>query len=494
LNDVIASGNLISTRWVLTIKTNEDGSKRHKARLVARGFEDDEKNNVSKGSPVASTPSQRLVTQVLVEKQWKPNSWDYMSAFLQGQCLTRDRQVILQPPPDKVKPGVVWRLKKPVYGLVSAPKAWYDKLCQVVNSCGFNSDVSDEGVFRLLDESTVIGVLALHVDDTLGGGTRAFHATMDQVSEELLVGSREEENFHYKGLRYSTVYLADGTFEVRVDGAEYIAALVLGAEPTGPDDAPLSPSAAVDYRSCAGCVGYVASSFRPDVAVECSMLGRTFTNPTNWDMRKVNNVLRYIKQEQYSLRFRQGAKLLSVFCDSAGPSERGTQGGRLFALTDEKSEEVASWIYWESRKVKRACRSTNTAEVLSMDEGRDTAMWLQQLWFELTGTWLEIRLLGDSEGTSKNIVTTKLPTEKRLRIDLACMRQGLRRGEYSMTWLPSRANLSDPLTKETERSDAPRLEVCMDMKRLLLLALRTNNTHLKGVRQHTKSQEDVRKY
>lgn len=494
LQDVVGNGNLISTRWVLTIKTREDGTKRHKARLVARGFEDDEKRNVSKGSPVASTPSQRLVTQVLVEQQWKITSWDYLSAFLQGQYLSRDSPVILQPPPDFVDDGVVWELKKPVYGLVSAPKAWYDKLCDVVQNCGFDANVSDEGVFRLFDRGDVIGVLALHVDDTLGGGTPEFHRTMDQVSSELLVGSKEEENFHYKGLRYSTVYQKDGTFEVHVDGAEYVDALEFGEESGGPDDERLSPKDAIAYRSCAGCVGYVASSFRPDVAVECSILGRTFMNPTNWDMRKVNNVLKYIKKEQYAMRFRKGAKLLSVFCDSAGPNERGTQGGRVFALTDEKTEEVACWIYWESRKVKRTCRSTNTAEVLAMDEGRDTAMWLQQLWFELTGNTLPIQLLGDSEGTAKNTVTTKLPTEKRLRIDLACMRQGLRRGEYFMTWLPSRSNLSDPLTKESPTSEAARIDVCMNMKRLLLTALRTNNTQLKGVRRITKTQEDVRKY
>jgi hypothetical protein len=172
----------------------------------------------------------------------------------------------------------------------------------------------------------------------------------------------------------------------------------------------------------------------------------------------------------------------------------GTQGGRLFALTDENSETVASWIYWESRKVKRTCRSTNTAEVLAMDEGRDTAMWLQKLWMELMGEFLPNRLIGDSEGTFKNCGTTRLPTEKRLRIDLASMRQGLRRGEFVMTWVPSGANLSDALTKESPRSEASRLSVCMEMKRQLLRAMRTNNTHLKGVRQVTKTQEDVRKY
>jgi hypothetical protein len=171
-----------------------------------------------------------------------------------------------------------------------------------------------------------------------------------------ILKTREEENVHYKGLRYGPVYQRDSTFEVPVDGAEYVDALEFGEESGGPDDERLSPKDAIAFRSCAGCVGYVAPGFRPDVAVECSILGRTFMNPTNWDMRKVDNVLEYIQKEQYAMRFRKGAKLLSVFCGSAGPNERGTQGSRVFALTDEKTEEVACCMYWESRNVKRTCR------------------------------------------------------------------------------------------------------------------------------------------
>jgi hypothetical protein len=43
MQDVPKGENLVTTRWVLTIKTKEDGSERHKARLVARGFEDYER-------------------------------------------------------------------------------------------------------------------------------------------------------------------------------------------------------------------------------------------------------------------------------------------------------------------------------------------------------------------------------------------------------------------------------------------------------------------
>jgi hypothetical protein len=45
-------------------------------------------------------------------------------------------------------------------------------------------------------------------------------------------------------------------------------------------------------------------------------------------------------------------------------------------------------------------------------------MWLKRIWMELTGKDLKVRLVVDSQGALRNAVTTKLPAEKRLRIDL----------------------------------------------------------------------------
>jgi hypothetical protein len=320
---------------------------------------------------------------------------------------------------------------------------------------------------------------------------------MDAVARDLKVGSKEKGNFHYKGLRISTIFPNGDrnlSFDVVVDGDEYMDSTLPMPVPLGlNDDNHLAPRDSANFRSVVGCIGYMASSFRPDLALEASILGRTFVTPTLRDARKANAILSWAKNNRYTLRFRRGVACLTAFSDSAGPNEAGTQGGRVFALTDEESHRVSAWIFWESRKVKRVCRSTATGEILSLGESYDTSKWLQKIWQELTGQNLTIRLVVDSMGILKNIVTTKLPAEKRLRVDLAVVRQGLRQGHFHITWVPSRANLADPLTKESE-SDALRLRPCEAMKRPFLDALRTNCTNLRGVRQETKTQADVSKY
>jgi Reverse transcriptase (RNA-dependent DNA polymerase) len=101
--------NLVTSRWVFTIKTKEDGTRRYKARLVARGFEDDEKANVTRDSPTAANSSHRLVLQLLVEKQWNVTSWDFETAFLQGNPITRD--VFISAPSGYAPVDACWRLK-----------------------------------------------------------------------------------------------------------------------------------------------------------------------------------------------------------------------------------------------------------------------------------------------------------------------------------------------------------------------------------------------
>jgi hypothetical protein len=490
--EVPESANLVTTRWVFAIKTRENGSRRYKARLVARGFEDDERFNVTRDSPTAASSSQRLVLQVLVEKQWTPTSWDFETAFLQGKPIARD--VYISAPEGYAPPHCCWRLKKPVYGLVSAPKAWFDRLCDVIKAHGFEADLSDEAIFRLRDpQRRVVGVLALHVDDTIGGGTKNFHDIMDAVAVDLKVGSREQDNFHYKGLRVTTDRTQE-PFEIIVDGNEYLDSTVPMPIPKDAVDGDsLSPADASLFRSVVGCIGYMSMAFRPDLALETSLLGRVFSAPSVLHARKANSILNWAKANKFDMRFRKGATCLTAYSDSAGPHENATQGGRIFALTDDESHRVSAWIFWESRKVKRVCRSTATGEILSLGESFDTAIWLRAVWQELTGLDLKIRLIVDSMGTLKNVITTKLPTEKRLRIDLGAVRQGLRRGQFDITWVPSRANLSDPLTKESEHENA-RLRPCDRMKRPLLDALRNNCTNLRGITSVTKTQADVSRY
>jgi hypothetical protein len=72
-----------------------------------------------------------------------------------------------------------------------------------------------------------------------------------------------------------------------VDGKEYLQATKEIGIPSGDANDLLSPVAATEFRSVAGCMGYMAFSFRPELAIECSMLGSVSLCPSITDARKV---------------------------------------------------------------------------------------------------------------------------------------------------------------------------------------------------------------
>jgi hypothetical protein len=93
------------------------------------------------------------------------------------------------------------------------------------------------------------------------------------------------------------------------------------------------------------------------------------------------------------------------------------------------------------------CRLSLASEVLSAVEGYDATIWLLTLWKEISGQALDTLSVTDSESQQQKAVSTALPTEKRLRIDMALLRQGLCRGEHGHVWAGSSSNLAISLTK-----------------------------------------------
>ena len=96
----------VSTRWVCTEKDSEKG-KIVKARLVARGFEEDN-SNIRRDSPTCCKESLRLALIVIASNHWEVNSLDSQSAFLQGSRISRD--LFIKPPPEAYIANI-WKLQ-----------------------------------------------------------------------------------------------------------------------------------------------------------------------------------------------------------------------------------------------------------------------------------------------------------------------------------------------------------------------------------------------
>ena len=94
-----------------------------KARLVARGFEEDCLSKFEKESPTCYKDTFRAVLSLAAQNKWNLQTIDIKTAFLQGETINRNVYII--PPTEaKCKSNHIWKLNKCVYGLSDAPLKW----------------------------------------------------------------------------------------------------------------------------------------------------------------------------------------------------------------------------------------------------------------------------------------------------------------------------------------------------------------------------------
>ena len=154
--------SLISTRWVMTKK-----GEKYKGRLVAHGFE--ELSNYRCDSP---TVTKRFVFTLAVSIRWKLESLDITSAFLQAYKIYRN--VFIKPPAMFRTNGLVWKLKKPLYGLGDSARMWYFTLHRTLIETGCVNSMLDKSLFCYYVNNKHIGMVVTHVDDLLYAGNTRF--------------------------------------------------------------------------------------------------------------------------------------------------------------------------------------------------------------------------------------------------------------------------------------------------------------------------------
>jgi hypothetical protein len=122
--------NVIGTKWVFRNKLNEDGQvTRNKARLVCKGYAQIEGIDFEETyAPVARMEAICFLLAYACSKNVKVYQMDIKSAFLNGEL---EEEVYIEQPEGfqlSENTDYVCKLKKALYGLKRAPRAWYSRL------------------------------------------------------------------------------------------------------------------------------------------------------------------------------------------------------------------------------------------------------------------------------------------------------------------------------------------------------------------------------
>ncbi|CAI7867573.1 unnamed protein product [Closterium sp. NIES-53] len=280
--------NIVTGMWIFRVKWPPSSPPVFKAHYVARGFS--RRQGVDFFQTVSPTPKMttlRVLLHIAAQSDYELHSLDFSTAFLQGSL---HEEIWLHRPPGFIgsfPAGTQWSLRRPVYGLRQAPCEWHDTLRRTLAALGFARSTAELSLFLRTDTTLAPFYVLVYVDDLV-------FATAD--TEALAhVKSELQKRHTCKDLGELTNYLG---LRITRDRAERTITLTQSHMvqqvlprfdftysspqstplPTGhslsapPSDESVEPSGL--YPELVGCLMYLMTCTRPDLAYPLSILAR----------------------------------------------------------------------------------------------------------------------------------------------------------------------------------------------------------------------------
>jgi len=448
----------VKSKWVF--KHKADG--RFRARLVAKGFTQIIGIDYDETfSPVARFESLRLLLALAALEDWEIHQMDVKSAFLNGLL---DEEIYMEQPQgfiDPDHPDKVCLLKKAIYGLKQASRAWNQQFHGVLLGLGFTRTRSDAGVYHRQDDGGTL-IIILYVDDItiLGDNLKSVNKLKVTLSNRYEMTDLGEID-SYLGVR---IKRDRSTKRLEIDQSRYVLEIInrFGLSDANPARTPLPSGADVHlakydgqasnvqiklFQQIIGSLLYVQIGTRPDISFAVSRLAQYASNPSQEHIRLAKHVLRYLKGTSDLKLVYDGAQANGLFgySDSSwadDPDDRHSTAGYVYLLADAA-------ISWCSRKQRTAAQSTTEAEYMALAEAGNQANWyrmfLEELGYDVCDP---VPLHGDNTGSVKlslNPVTGR--KSKHIPLRYHVIRDYIEKDQVEIIRIPGDEMLADGLTK-----------------------------------------------
>ena len=194
-----SSYKLIRNKWVYRVKENPYGTiNKYKARSVVKGFLQIPYIDFTETfNPIVKAATIRIILTLAVNNDWMLRQVDINNAFLNGE-LTK---MVYMPQPegfmDKSRLNHICILKKALYGLRQAPRAWFDKLKGALNSWGFENSKCDTSLFFRMTKFEIV-ILLIYVDDIIitGDNSSSIEELVSNLNKDFAL--KDLGNFFLK--------------------------------------------------------------------------------------------------------------------------------------------------------------------------------------------------------------------------------------------------------------------------------------------------------
>ncbi|CAI7835882.1 unnamed protein product [Closterium sp. NIES-53] len=259
-------------------------------------------------------------------------------------------------------PAFKWSLRRPVYGLRQAPREWHDTLRTTLAALGFAPSTADPSLFLRTDTSLPLFYVLVYVDDLVFPTAETEALT--------LVKSELQKRGTCTDLGELRSYLG---LQITRDRARRTTTLTQShtvhqsVEPNGP------------YPKLVGCLMYLMTCTRPDLAYPLSLLARYVApgrhRKVHWDAAK--RVLHYLCSTSGMglVLGGRGPVVLTGHADASwvddSAAQRSSQG-YTFSLGSGS-------VSWRSTHSSSVLNSSCEAEIYARAMAAQELRWLTQL-------------------------------------------------------------------------------------------------------------------
>ena len=386
---------------------------------------------------------------------WPIHQLDVQNAFLHGRL---DETVYMFQPPgfvDPAKPKHVCKLKRSIYGLKQASRAWNAHFVSFITNHGFTQSKSDTSLF-VYRKNGDRAYLLLYVDDII------VTASTTNLRDKIIADLKSEFPMTDAGqinsfLGVSAVFNDKGLFLNQTQYATEIIARAVMSEckpcstpvdmksKLGEDDGALVTNP-TEYRSLAGALQYLTFT-RPDIQYAVQQICLFMHSPREPHFQALRRILRYLQgtlTHGLQLLKHQKTSLIAYSdADWAGcPSTRRSTSGYCVYLGD-------NLISWSAKRQQTVSRSSAEAEYKGVANAVAETCGIRNLLLEMGCPLQKVSIVYCDNVSAVYLSSNPVQHQrtKHIEIDIHFVREKVQMGLVRVLHVPSSLQYADIFTK-----------------------------------------------
>ena len=450
--------NVVSCKWVFSLKINAMGAiDKYKARLVARGFTQEEGVDYETTfAPVVKYTTLRVLLAIALAKGLRVTQMDIVTAYLYADL---DCEILMEQPEEFQEGEGVLPLMKGLYGLKQAGMLWHGKILTSLLKAGFTQNTYEPGLYTLIRGKVEV-YLIMYVDDILVATNseeerkRVEKSLQDEYKVKLLGEFESVLGTHVKiDVEQGIVtmskkhYLETKACEFGQENAkEETTPMVYGLTL---EKATQKPDKNYPYRAMIGGLLYAANTSRPDIAFAVGYLARFSDCHEEKHWQAGMRILRYLNHtSDLIITYRRGQGTtfnITAYADASFAMDtvdyKSTSGYAIYLN--------GNLISWRSTKQKSTALSTAEAEIAAATECVKEMLWLRDVVssFDVQVT-KEMILHEDNQACiAISEAETITARTKHIGVKTAFLREQVKLGNLKMVFCETKQMTADILTK-----------------------------------------------